>query len=185
MYYKKIKFLSWNCRGLGLVEKCGVVSDMIRTSRCDVVLLQETKLNEVISNYVLRFLPSFSNLNCAYNQAHGTKGGLIIAWKRSFELIDSYSTPHSISVRLKHVKSDQELLVTNVYRLSTDNEKPRFIDELTFISNLICHPWIIGGDFNLVRWMIDRSGDLRGFELMDLFNDFVRDAGLVDVPLRN
>lgn len=151
MYYKKIQILSWNCRGLGDEKKCGVVSDVIRTSRSDVVLLQETKLNEINLSYVLRFLPSFFNPICAYNQALTTKGGLLIAWKRSFDLISSFSTPHTITVLLKHANTGNEVLITNVYGPSTDAGKPRFIDELNFIANRVSHPWILAGDFNLVR----------------------------------
>lgn len=41
------------------------------------------------------------------------------------------------------------------------------------------------GDFNLVRWLVDRSGDYRGMELMTLFKDLTRDLGLVDIQLQN
>ena len=114
MSYKKIRILSWNCRGLGNLEKCNVVCDVIRSARCDVCLLQETKLNEVVFKYVSRFLPSFFNFNVAYNQAFNTSGGLIIAWKRSFELIASWSTIHTLSVILRQESTGFVFLVTNV-----------------------------------------------------------------------
>lgn len=50
---------------------------------------------------------------------------------------------------------------------------------------MIVSPWCIAGNFNLVRWMIDRSGDLRCSPLMDLFNDFITNSGLVDLPIKN
>jgi hypothetical protein len=40
-------------------------------------------------------------------------------------------------------------------------------------------------DFNLVRWVKDRLGDYRHIDLMDTFNDFIRDHALRDVPLEN
>lgn len=185
MCYKKIRILSWNCRGLGNLEKCNVVCDVIRSARCDVCLLQETKLNEVVFKYVSRFLPSFFNFNVAYNQAFNTSGGLIIAWKRSYELIASWSTIHTLSVIVKQESTGFIFLVTNVYGPSVDEEKARFIQELETVARLINHPWVIAGDFNLVRWLIDRSSDLRGTQLMDLFNDLIREVGLVDVQLKN
>ncbi|XP_078152344.1 uncharacterized protein LOC144547541 [Carex rostrata] len=33
--------------------------------------------------------------------------------------------------------------------------------------------------------MIDRSGGIRAYPLMDLFNDFIQSAALVDIPLKN
>lgn len=59
MLQKKISLLSWNVRGLGNDEKCLVVRNVIKNSRCDICALQETKGNRVDLSYVSRFLPSF------------------------------------------------------------------------------------------------------------------------------
>lgn len=185
MYYKKTKLLSWNVKGLGNPDKCNVVKDVIRTSRCDVCLLQETKMNEVTLNYVWRFLPSFFNPCCAFSEANHSKGGIIIAWKKSYEMESSWATRHALSVLLNHVKSGNKMVVTAVYGPSVDSEKEDFIKELYHMASLIEFPWIMAGDFNLVRWLIDRSGSLRGFRLMDLFNEFIQKYGLVDIQLRN
>lgn len=73
---------------------------------------------------------------------------------------------------------------TTVYRPSVDVAKPNFIAELYEVASKIEPSWIIAGDFNLVRWLIDRSGEYRGFGLMDSFNDYISVAGLNDVPLK-
>lgn len=104
MNYKKIKLLSWNCRGLGDPEKCKVVCDVIRKSRCDVCMLQETKMNTMSFNYVVRFLPTFFSFECAYSLARGTKGGQLVAWKKKFELVNSWSTKHTLTVLLKKIR---------------------------------------------------------------------------------
>lgn len=77
------------------------------------------------------------------------------------------------------------MLVTNVYGPSRDEENETFIQELNKLSNFISHPWILVGDFNLVRWLIDCSGGIRSFGLMNEFNDLIMDLALIDVPLRN
>jgi hypothetical protein len=43
----------------------------------------------------------------------------------------------------------------------------------------------LGGDFNMVLWLVDRSGDMRGLSLMCSFNDLIRDIEVVDVHLKN
>lgn len=78
-----------------------------------------------------------------------------------------------------------EFFCTMVYGPSIDSEKPQFIEELRSLTSTIQWPWIMAGDFNLVRWMIDRSGGIRPYPLMDLFNDFIQSAALVDIPLKN
>lgn len=66
-----------------------------------------------------------------------------------------------------HENSGRNVLVTNVYGPSSDEEeKFRFIQELRTLSAMVRDPWILLGDFNLVRWMIDRTGDMRGFDLI-------------------
>lgn len=186
MNYKMCKILSWNCRGLGLLDKCNVVREVIRSSRCDVCLLQETKLSEIPFNYFSRFLPSYFNLSCVYNLADHSKGGILIGWKRSYEMLNSWSTAHTASVMLKNSISGAKSIFTVVYGPSgSDSERLIFIQELRGLIGLIDHPWILAGDLNLVRWIIDRSSDLNCTPLMDLFNDFIQFAGLVDIPIKN
>ena len=185
MLAKKIKILSWNCRGLGCPDKCNVVRNVVRESRCDVCMFQETKLNESGLNYVGRFLPTFFDQRCAFNHSIGTSGGVIIAWKKNFELLSSFSTRHTLTVRLMQPATGADFIITTVYGPSVEGEKSEFIEELVNLMQQIHRPWIIAGDFNLVRWMIDRSGDYRNDPLMDMFNDFISQAGLVDIPIKN
>lgn len=110
MIYKKLKVLSWNCRRLGLVDKCNVVCEVIRSSRCDVVLLQQTKLNELSLSYTRCFLPSFFNPSCVYNLADRSKGGIIIAWKNNFELLKSWSTYHMALALLKNKSTNVQTI---------------------------------------------------------------------------
>lgn len=91
---------------------------------------------------------------------------------------------HSLFVLLKS-NSGQLFYVTIVYGPTDDNLKQQFISDLRNIAGLVDHPWILAGDFNLVRWLTDRSGNQRNFNLMQLFNDFISDAGLVDTLLKN
>lgn len=185
MFLKKFNFLSWNVRGLGDDEKCLVVRNTIKSSRCEICVLQETKCNRLDFSYIMRFLPSFFSYEVAFNLAINSVGGTIIAWKRSFTPISSWSTPHTVTVLLQQINSGSLIMVTNAYGPSDDSLKPAFIRELRFAASQASVPWVLAGDFNLVRWLVDRSACQRSFRLMELFNEFVADTGLIDVPLRN
>lgn len=89
MIYKKLKILSWNVRGLGDFEKSLVVRNVIRSSRCDIVCLQETKIADLACSHMADFLPSFFDKQCAFINAIGSSGGCLIAWKRNYSLISS------------------------------------------------------------------------------------------------
>lgn len=178
--------MSWNVRGLGDDSKCNVVRNTIREARCDVIGLQETKINERDLNYVSRALPSFFDKQIVSLAAQGSRGGCAIAWKRNYELQNCWTTRHTASAVLKQVQSGQTFVFTNVYGPSTtDGEKMAFIEELRSLRSLIAHPWILLGDFNLVRWYTDRSASFRGYNLMCAFNDLIRDLELSDIDLQN
>lgn len=185
MFLKRFKLLSWNVRGVGGREKGNVMRNAIKKSRCDVLILQETKCNTMSVPILSRFLPNFFNQEVAYNLAINSAGGILIAWKYCFSLINSWSTPHSLIVLLTQTSTGQLFIVTNVYGPADDPSKPQFITELRQIAARISHPWIIAGDFNLVRWLTDRSALQRSYSLMDGFNKFITDTGLIDIPLRN
>lgn len=185
MFIKKFRLLSWNVRGAGSDEKCNVLRNVIKNSRSDVVLLQETKSNRMDCFYIMRILPNFYNYETVFNLASHSAGGIVIAWRKSFDLINSWSTAHTITAVLKHKATAKCITVTNVYGPTQDILKPLFIDELRYVAGVINGPWILAGDFNQVRWLIDRSASNRSFNLMDLYNGFIQDSELIDIPLRN
>lgn len=185
MKYNKIKLLCWNVRGLGDESKCNVVRNVIKDSRCDLLCIQETKLNEKNLSYVLRALPSFFQRQVVSVDARGSAGGIVIAWKHSYELVSSWATPHTCTAILKQVSTGQEMAITNVYGPSIEGHKSQFIEELRGIHSKIVNPWMLVGDFNLVRWYVDRPSDLRGFGLMCEFNDLIRQFEVLDVELKN
>lgn len=161
VYYEleKMRVLNWNVRGLGCVKKINVVRDVIRTSRCDIVCFQETKWNKYDLSYYFRLLPSFFETNCVTLHAEGTAGGCLVAWKREYELISSWATRHTVTVVLKQRSTGNMAAVTLVYGLSRDDLKVSFMREIKFLADAIHVPWILVHDFNLVRWLIDRSAD--------------------------
>ena len=185
MKIQKLSLLSWNCRGLGNLDKCFVVRNAIKNSRCDVCCLQETKWNAFHLTYFLSVFPSYFDHNYAYICAKSTRGGCVIAWRRNYLLVNSWSTKNTITVVLLQSNSGALFTVTNVYGPSVDDGKVEFLNELKFLSSLTSNPWIVAGDFNVVRWLIDRSNDMRGIILMNLFNDLIRDQGWIDVELKN
>lgn len=185
MFIKKFRLLSWNVRGIGSDEKSNVVRNVIKNSRSDVVLLQETKSNRMDCGYMMRILPSYYNYETVFNLASGSSGGILIAWRRSFDRINSWSTFHTITAVLKHLGTGKVITITNVYGPTDDSLKPLFISKLRSVASATHGPLLLASDFNQVRWLIDRSAANRSFALMELYNDFIQEAELMDVPLRN
>jgi exonuclease III len=98
---KQIKIMSWNVRGLGSDDKCNGVRNLIRVARCDVVCVQESKLNEFNLAYFSSFLPSYLEKHCVYINAIHSSGGCLISWRKNYTHVNSWSTRHTYSVTLQ------------------------------------------------------------------------------------
>lgn len=101
MNFAKIRVLSWNTRGLNDVKKCNVVRNVIRRAICDIVCMQETKWNRFEFVYVSSVLPNFFNRQCVVLDACHLAGGIIIAWKHTYVLINSFTTCHICTAFLR------------------------------------------------------------------------------------
>lgn len=99
--------------------------------------------------------------------------------------VSSWATRHSITVLLKHVHSGRLLLVSNVYDPTEEGLKQMFVQELYFLAFIACHPWILARDFNLHRRIMDRSASIRVTRMMEVFNAFIADVGVIDTPIKN
>lgn len=72
-----------------------------------------------------------------------------------------------------------------VYGSPYDNGKVDFINELHSIMNKWQGPIFIGGDFNLVRTVTDKSNGNINFRWADLFNEWVDKWALIELELGN
>lgn len=120
MNMKKLRLVCWNVRGLGCAQKCNVVRNPLVSSRCDVCLFQETKINESYLNYFVGVLPTYFSPDCVILHAINLAGGCLIAWRRNYTLINSWTTRHSISALLRQESSGALFVITNVYGPSND-----------------------------------------------------------------
>lgn len=74
--------LSWNVWGLNCPTRWSTINTTIATSSCQIVCLQETKLDNV-DRFTATFLGG--NRLCGYAQklADGTRGGILLLWDDS------------------------------------------------------------------------------------------------------
>ena len=78
MNFKQIKLLSWNVRGLGSIQKCSVVRNVVREYRCHVICIQESKWSGYDFAYVSSVLPSCFDKECVMLNARGTAGVVLL-----------------------------------------------------------------------------------------------------------
>ncbi|XP_075087637.1 uncharacterized protein LOC142169644 [Nicotiana tabacum] len=179
----KIKILSWNMWGLNDGEKRRLIKTVLNEWRCDVVVLQETKIEGDISR-VARHLWGSRWVDFVNLEAIGTSGGILIMWDKRLlegELIISGS--QSISCRLTAIGQDFSWFITGIYASNSRIERQDLWWELAASRGLCNGPWVVCRDFNTTRHSNERSNNHRLTRAMRNFSDAINDLPLVDPPL--
>lgn len=74
--------LVWNVRGFNKKSRQDVIRELIASTRPDVVCLQETKIQNMLTQILLSMLGAdFDNHVCL--PAACTRSGILIAWKNT------------------------------------------------------------------------------------------------------
>ena len=173
----------WNVRGLGQSSKCDEIKRILTARSPTFVCLQELKLEQVSHFKKLSLLPP-SLRSIVHLPSVGASEGIITAWAASdFDLLDHSLGVFSLTTRFQATASNLSLTITNVYGPCDSPSKPEFLHELSSIASSTSGPWAIVGDFNLIRYAEDKSNDTFNIREASLFNAFINDCGLLEIPL--
>ena len=176
--------ISWNVRGLNAHPKRAVVKEFRVKFNPDVVILQETKLS-IVDRQLVKSVWSSRFVGWASLEACGSSGGILILWKEdSLTVDDSIQGEFSVSI---HCKLNAGFCgwITGVYGPSAYRRREQFWMELSSLYGLCNDNWCVGGDFNVVRWLNEKSSGTRPTRSMLRFNNLIEEMDLVDIPFRN
>jgi exonuclease III len=176
-------FCNWNIRGLGDHKKCEDVLTELITLKPDAVFLQETKLSHITNQKAKTFLPR-SLTQFAYKPADGSAGGIVTATSNShFDIISQSIGEYSLTTTLKILANNSEIQVTNVYAPTDHSIKQHFLDQLPLLAPRHDTPWLLLGDFNLMRHASEKN--TYGFRQSEAqaFNDQINYLSLIELPL--
>lgn len=151
--------------------------------KADIICLQETKL-EFISNSLVRSLWRCPYADWCYLASCGASGGMLLIWdKRIVEKIDVFVGEYVLACSFRSVEEDCSWAFAGVYGPNFDALKSSLWDELAGLLSWWVMPWCIGGDFNVIRFLAERSSGVRLNSSMLEFSDFIFEQGLMDLPL--
>lgn len=175
--------MTWNVRGLGGIEKHRAVKECIRKYKPNLVVLQEMKKEKIIP-LLIRSTLGCNLFSWTEIPACGSAGGILVAWdpsvvKKTDELVGGFS----ISLKLVGLSSGFEWLFTGVYGPSFPHNRHLFWEELYFVRGYWIGSWILGGDFNVIRFIHEKSNPSRVTRSMRDFGAFVNDCFLHECPL--
>jgi hypothetical protein len=173
--------LFWNIRGLGLPGRVPALVEKIRSNHVDFVGVIETKKN-TFSNGYLRALTGNIPFVCHSLPATGSEGGILVgANSEIFNITVGENLEFSSSIFLQDKKQGFSWKLVVIYGSPYEDRKQKFLDELHHIMHSWQGPILLGGDFNLVRSIMEKSNRSISHKWADTFNDWIDKWGLVEL----
>jgi exonuclease III len=153
-----MKITSWNCRGLGSKKKEEALRDIIKATRTDILLIQETKMSQQDSIKVLKNV--WRSSQGLADNARGASGGLCTLWNDSkIDLIRSDLCMHWIFTQLLHKESGQTVSLFNIYVPQHIEEKKDCWQTLQdYLTDNELENIILGGDLNVTLAQEEKRG---------------------------
>ena len=138
-----LKLLSWNVRGLNDPHKRVVVKNLLREWKCDIVCLQESKLDST-NSILVKNLRGSPFVDWGALDALHTTGGIILMWdRRVFEKIDLVVGSFSVLVLLKGVSDGFEWICSGVYGLTNGSLRDAMWVELDSVKSRWDGAWCL------------------------------------------
>lgn len=72
--------------------------------------------------------------------------------------LDEHVGRYSVSALLRDVRCGAVWVVILVYGPNHSSDNKAFWGELNQVAGLWSHPWVIGGDFNVIRFSHEKKG---------------------------
>eukprot|EP00253_Pinus_taeda_P004106 PITA_04106 len=170
-----MKYVSWNCRGLGNKLKEDALKDIVRMYSPEILLIQETKLEETS---LLHASKTFWRKGIgSVASARGASGGIATFWDSSiYDLIHKDSSSHWLLTKLLHKDSGHQVSMFNIYAPVLPSEKKFCWDSiLSYLSLNNPENIIIAGDMNVTLAVNEKKG---GSPVRDPAREWVEDLML-------
>ncbi|GKE83275.1 RNA-directed DNA polymerase, eukaryota [Tanacetum coccineum] len=169
--------------GLAQKAKKDWVKELCVKNKVNFVGLQETKMGSIDLSSV-RSCWGNSNFDYVHSDSVGNSGGILCIWDpNSFRRSSFTRSDYFVIVRGVWLKSGIDLMIVVVYAPQEAKEKRMLWDYLAHVSNQWVGKLVMMGDFNEVRYKSDRYGSNFNAHDAEIFNSFIYNAGLDEVPL--
>jgi mannosylglycoprotein endo-beta-mannosidase len=145
----------------------------------------ETKKKDFSSGF-LKSLTSNIPFNCCHLEAKGSAGGILVGANADmFNMVVGDILDFTVSVMFTCKTSGFVWKFIAVYGPAYEDLKQSFLDELDFVMTSWQGPTLLGGDFNLVRFVSDKSNGIIHHKWADSFNFWIDKWGLIELSASN
>ena len=170
--------------GLNATSKQLAIFNVVETSGCSVICLQETKMGFIDLALIRKCCPRRFD-DFVYVPSNGAFGGLLIIWDSSlFNGIVMHYQPFSLSVHFTSTQSAQSWTLINIYGPCAGDMRDQFVQWLYQLNIPDDEDWLLLGDFNFIRGPANRNKPGGNVNDMLTFNDFIRAQHLTELKIQ-
>jgi exonuclease III len=175
--------LSWNCRG---IKKKGVSSslrNLILEHRFNFVCLQET-IQESIEDKTIRKIDPNQSYLWKWLPSIDKLGGLLMGVSTSNYDVGSFREGEfMLELCLWDKEQRRKWNLINAYGAAQDDRKESFLTELTHFCSRNKEPYLICGDFNIIRYPSEKNKKTTLKRFSRMFNTIIDAYELIDIDM--
>nr|GEX11258.1 RNA-directed DNA polymerase, eukaryota [Tanacetum cinerariifolium] len=159
------------------------VKELCLKNKVNFFVIQETKIESMELCSVKTCWGNFA-FDYVRSDSVGNSGGILCVWDpNSFRRSNTTISDYFIMIRGVWLKTGVNLLIVAVYAPHDLRDKRMLWDYLAHVINQWDGEVVTMGDFNEVRYKSDRFALVFNVQGADVFNLFIANAGLEEVPL--
>lgn len=148
----------------------------------DMVLIQETKKSSFDEIFARSIWPE-DDLGHIEVDVVGSAGGLLCLWKPTIFQVKDCCGSRNFILLSGSVYHRLDCVIGNVYAPNDSRDRSHLWFVLANLKASFPKPWCLGGDFNEIKNIGERTGCVRCDRGMLEFNEFSNNLELVDVPM--
>lgn len=178
-----MKGIFWNMRGMGAIEKMGLLHDMIKDNNADFVGIMET-MKQDFNPGMLRGISGQKTFHWDWMPATGKSGGILVGINtEKFNVLDVSKGKFCVKLELmdNDTKAHWDLVV--VYGAAQNEEKSSFLSNLADLLHHQKNPIVMGGDFNIIRKESEKNKSGGYNKWSFIFNAIIEQVSLRELHL--
>lgn len=157
------------------------LSSIINVHSLEFVGLQETMRAKFSPAFLRKIDPGFL-FSWEWLPSHGKSGGILCGVRsESFNILGVVKGRYIIQLNLFHVKKNLAIAVLVVYGSAHEEHKVEFLSELASFCNKISVPYVVRGDFNVLRHCEEKNTNTPMAHSSDVFNSIIHMLDLREI----
>ena len=183
--YAHMNCLLWNIRGIGKGEKVMSIRELIDSHKVSFLGLVETKHKRTLMSRIKRLWGNEDFELCEVFASKTNGGGLAAIWDTTtLSITNKVYSERWILLEGEIIKASFKCCIGVVYGPNDKIGRNMVFSELKNAITSINKPTLLLGDFNVILNPWERVGTLRCDRSIKNFSDWIRDVGLIDIPLQ-